>query len=101
MSRPNLSISNKGIKLIDSNQAWVPTKKGKNRFRLNPQYDFIGRVESSMPNIIITASDKIQPSFKGDVHNLNREAKNQLVKHFFDKNGKKNKKRVAYIVVKK
>ena len=101
MSRVNLSISNKGINLIDSSQAWVKTTKGKNRYKLNPKYRFVGRIDSRLPNIIITASDNVQPTFKGDVNNLNKGAKNSLVKHFFNSKGKRNKKHVAYLVVKK
>ena len=101
MSRTNLSISNKGIQVIDSSQAWLRTRNGKRQYKLNPNFNFVGKVVSSFPNMIVTASDNVQPSFKGDVSNLNRVTKNKLIKHFFDSTGKRNRKTIAYLVTKK
>ncbi len=54
-----------------------------------------------MPNMIVTASDKKKPSYRGDVNELPRPAKRQIVDHFFDENGKRNKKTVAYFGIEK
>ena len=94
MSSVNYSLNRRGVRLISSNEAWIIGKNGKKH--LNPKYHFIGKVEISMPNMIITASDKKKPSYRGDVAELPRPAKQQLINHFFDENGKRNKKTVAY-----
>ncbi len=52
-----------------------------------------------MPNVIMTASDKVKPSFRGDTHELNRTAKKQIVEHFYDDKGKRNKKKIAYLAI--
>ena len=54
-----------------------------------------------MPNMIVTASDKKKPKYRGNTYDLNRTAKAQIVDHFYDDNGKRNKKTVAYFGIKK
>lgn len=51
-----------------------------------------------MPN---AASDKKKPKFKGNTYDLNATAKAQVVDHFYDDKGKRNKKTVAYFGIKK
>jgi len=99
MSNINYSLNNKGVRLISSNEAWIIGKNGKKR--LNPKYAFVGKIETTMPNMIITANDKNKPKFKGNTCDLNTTAKGQIVDHFYDKNGKRNKKTVAYFGIKK
>lgn len=99
MSSVNYSLTQKGVRLISAETAWVKGKNGK--MKLNPQYTFIGKIDTKIPNIIITASDNRQPSYKGDFSSLNRTAKNQAVKHFYDEKGKRNKRTVAYFAIKK
>lgn len=99
MSNVNYSLKHKGVRLIPSNKAWVKGKNGKQR--LNPKYHFVGKIETSMPNMIVTASDKKKPTFKGNTYDLNRTAKKQIVDHFYDDNGKRNRKTVAYFGVSK
>ena len=99
MSNVNYSISHKGVRLISSDEAWVRGKNGK--VRLNPIYRFIGKIDVSMPNMIITASDKKKPKYKGNVCDLNRTAKGQIIDHFYDENGKRNRKTVAYFGIEK
>lgn len=94
MSSVNYSLNHRGVRLIPSSSAWITGKTGK--LRLNPKYKFVGKVEITMPNILVTASDKQKPKYRGDVGNLNRTAKEQLVSHFYDNTGKRNKKTVAY-----
>ena len=90
MSSVNYSLKNKGVRLISSDDAWVKGKNGKRK--LNPKYAFVGKIDTKMPGVIMTASESRQPSFKGDFSDLNRTAKNQTVKHFFDTKGKRTKK---------
>jgi hypothetical protein len=99
MSNVNYSLKNKGVRLIDSQEAWVKNKQGG--MKLNPNYSFVGRVDMHMSNMVVTATDKRKPTYKGDVCELNKTAKKQIVNHFYDDNGKRNKKTVAYLAIKK
>lgn len=99
MSSVNYSLKNKGVRLVSSEEAWVSGKKGK--MKLNPAYKFVGKVDTKLSSAVISASDKRQPSFKGDFSDLNSIAKNQTVKHFYDENGKRNKRTVAYFGIPK
>ena len=94
MSSVNYSLNHRGVRLISSDEAWVKGKNGKPR--LNPKYNFIGKVDTRLPNFIVTASDKKKPKFKGNTNDLNRVAKGQMVDHFYGEKGKRNKKTVAY-----
>lgn len=99
MSNINYSLEHKGVRLISSEDVWVKGKNGK--MRLNPKYNFIGKMVLTMPNMIVTASDKNKPKYKGNTYDLNSTAKRQIVDHFYDDKGKRNKKTVAYFGIKK
>lgn len=99
MSSVNYNLNNKGVRLIDSREAWVIGKN--NKHKLNPKYHFVGKVDMSMTNMIVTASDKSKPKYKGDVNELNKTAKSQIIEHFYDNKGKRNKKTVAYFGIEK
>lgn len=99
MSTVNYSLKNKGVRLIDARDAWVIGKNGKRK--LNPKYSFVGKIDLHMSNMIVTASDKKKPKFKGDVSELNSVAKAQIIDRFFDEVGKRNKKNVAYFGIEK
>lgn len=47
MSTVNYSLKNKGVRLIDAQEAWIKGKNGK--LKLNPKYDFVGKIDVSMP----------------------------------------------------
>lgn len=94
MSTVNYSLKHKGVRLIDAQDAWVKGKNGN--LRLNPKYHFVGKIDTRLPNMIVTASDKKKPKFKGNTYDLNATAKGQIVEHFYDDRGKRNKKTVAY-----
>ena len=99
MSSVNYSLKHKGVRLIPADEAWVKGKNGK--MKLNSKYNFVGKIETSMPNMILSASDQKKPKFKGNTYDLNREAKKQVVEHFYDEKGKRNKRTVAYFGIKK
>ena len=99
MSNVNYSLKHKGVRLVTAEKAWVKGKNGK--MKLNPKYSFVGKIETSMPNMIVTASDKKNPKYKGSTYDLNRIAKSQIVEHFYDDKGKRNKRTVAYFGVEK
>lgn len=99
MSNVNYSIKNKGVRLVDAQEAWVRGKNGE--MRLNPDYKFVGKIDTHLPNMIITTSNSRKPTYNGDVCDLNSTAKGQIIDHFYDKNGKRNKKTVAYFGIAK
>lgn len=99
MSTVNYSLKHKGVRLIDSADAWQVSKSGKKK--LNPKYHMVGKIEMSMPNMIVSATDKRKPKYKGNTYDLNRTAKSQIVEHFYDEKGKRNKKSVAYFGIEK
>lgn len=99
MSSVNYSLNNKGVRLVSAKDAWVIGKNKK--AKLNPNYHFVGKLDMQMANMLITTSDKTKPKYKGDVSSLNNTAKSQIVDHFFDNKGKRNKKTVAYFGIKK
>ena len=99
MSSVNYSLKNKGVRLIDAQKAWIKGKNGNQR--LNPKYHFVGKIDMHVSNMIVSATDKKKPKYKGDVSDLNRTAKGQIIDHFYDDNGKRNKKTVAYFGIEK
>ena len=42
-----------------------------------------------------------KPVYRGDINELNRVAKSEIVKHFLNDKGKRNRKRVAYFGIEK
>lgn len=99
MSNVNYNLNNKGVRLIDSQDAWVVGKNKKHK--LNPKYHFVGKINMTMTNMIVTASDKSKPQYRGDVNELNRTAKSQIIEHFYNSDGTRNKKTVAYFGIEK
>ena len=98
VSSVNYSLNNKGVRLINSKDAWVI--RGKKLY-LNPKYKFVGKVDMSMPNMIVTASDKSKPKYRGDVHELNKVCKGQMIDFFYNDDGKRNRRNKAYLVIEK
>ena len=99
MSNVNYTLNRRGVRLIGANEAWVHGKNGKRR--LNPKFAFVGKINVSMPNMIVSASDNRKLSYRGDVNELPRIAKKQIVDHFYDDKGKRNRKTVAYFGIPK
>lgn len=99
MSTVNYSLNHKGVRLVGASEAWIIGKNGCKR--LNPKYRFVGKIEMTMPNMIVTASDKSKPKYRGNTYDLNRTAKAQIVDHFYGDNGKRNIKTVAYFGIPK
>ena len=99
MSTISYNVKSKGVRLVSAEKAWVKGKNGK--MKLNPDYHFVGKMEMSMPNLIISARDNKKPIYKDDTSALNLTAKKQIVSHFYDNKGKRNKKTVAYFGVEK
>ena len=100
MSSVNYSLKHKGVRLVSADDAWITNKKTHKR-KLNPKYHFVGKIDISMPNMIISTSDVKKLSFKGNTYDLNRTAKQQIISHFYDENGKRTKRRIAYFGIQK
>ena len=98
MSSVNYSLKHKGVKLIPAEKAWTKTKRGK--LKLNSKYQFVGKIDTKMPNLIISAAEG-KPKYKGNTHDLCSPAKKQIVDHFFDDSGKRNRRSVAYFGIEK
>lgn len=94
MSSVNYNLNNKGVRLVSAENAWVKGKNGK--YRLNSDYTFVGKIDLNMPNMVVSTTRGKQPTYKGDVCELNKTAKRQIVNHFYNDDGKRNKKTVAY-----
>lgn len=99
MANVNYSLKHKGVRLIPSEKAWVKGKTGK--VKLNPEYHIVGKIDARLPNIIVSPSDKRKLTYKGNTYDLCRPAKSQIVSHFFNSDGKRNRNRVAYFGIKK
>ena len=99
MSSVNYNLKNKGVRLVSAEEAWVKCKNGK--YKLNSNYSFVGKIDTNMPGMIISTVQGKKPQYKGDVCNLNNNNKKQIVNHFYDDNGKRNKKTVAYFAIEK
>ena len=99
MSTVNYSLKHKGVRLIDAREAWIVGKNGQ--LRLNPKFHIVGKIDTRLPNMIVTASDKKKPKYRGNTYDLNRTAKAQIVDHFYNEKGKRNRKTVAYFGVPK
>lgn len=99
MSSVNYDLKNKGVRLISSKDAWIKSKSGK--LKLNPKYKFVGKIDLSLPNMVISATDKRKPVYKGSTYDLNDSAKKQIVGYFYNEEGRRNRKNVAYLGVEK
>ena len=53
-----------------------------------------------MPKLIISASEG-KPKYKGNTHDLCAPAKKQIVDHFFNDDGKRNRRTKAYFGIEK
>lgn len=99
MSNVNYTLNRRGVRLVSADEAWVWGKNGKRK--LNPKFNFVGKINVSMPNMIVSATDNKKPSYKGDVNELPRVTKKQIIDHFYAKDGKRNKRKVAYFGIPK
>ena len=99
MSSVNYSLKHKGIKVIPSEKAWIIGKNGKPK--LNSKYHFLGKIDRIMPNLIITASDKGKPKYKGSTHDLCAPAKKEIVNFFFNDKGQWSGRKKAYLGIEK
>jgi hypothetical protein len=95
MSSVNYSLNHRGVRLVSASEAYVKGKNGN--IRLNPKYHFVGKIDTHMPNMILSTTKDKKPRYRGDVMNLNSIAKRQIVDYFFDDTGKRNAKSKVYL----
>lgn len=85
-----------GAKVVSSKEVF---EKKNGKYKIRADVDIIGKVDTSMSNLIMKVSrNGGNPDFVEDVCELPKRAKKELVGHFYDKKGKRNKNKVAYII---
>lgn len=85
-----------GVKVVSASDVWE-NRNGK--YRLRTDVKILGKVETSMPNMILRANNKERKTgFVDDVSELPKRTKRDLVNHFFDETGKRNRNTVAYLI---
>ena len=88
-----------GVKVIDSSQAYVYNPKTNKKDLLNPNYEFVGKIDMNMPNFILKANrPNRKTAYVEEVSCLPKRLKSDVVNHFYDKKGKRNNKTKAYLV---
>jgi len=89
-----------GIKVVHSNDAWNWNPKTKRKDILNPSLHFFGKVDTeNMSSMVLKANRKDKKAtYVDDVSSLGIRTKKDLVNHFYDDKGKRNKNKVAYLV---
>jgi len=87
-----------GVKVVPARSVWVPAAKN-GEYKLNPDLDIVGKVDMTMPNMILKANRKDKKTaYVDDVSALTKAAKTELINHFYDERGNRNKHTVAYLV---
>ncbi len=96
MSRIDYSIKAKGSKLLSADDVW--TFRG-GKYLKNKKYIYYGKIDMSMPNMIISASPQDKKvRYIMDTSDLTATQKRQIIDYFYNERGKRNKRTVAYIV---
>lgn len=88
-----------GVKVVKSQDAFVYNPKTGKIDLPNPKYDFVGKIDMEMPNFILKMNKpNCKTAYVEDVSSLPKRLKQDLVDHFYDKNGKRNGKTKAYLI---
>ena len=86
-----------GVKVVSKDKAFIKNKKGNSY--PNPNYDIVGKVDISLPNVILKANrDGYKTTFIEDTSELTKKTKSDLINFFYDKKGNRNNRRIAYLV---
>ena len=87
-----------GVKIVDSKQAYIYNPKTKKYDLPNPSLDFVGKIDTAFSSFILKMNKpNSKTGYVDEVAALPKRLKNELVNHFYDKNGKRNKKTKAYL----
>lgn len=85
-----------GVKVVSASDVW---QKRNGKFRLRKDIDIVGKVELPLSNFILKANnEERQTGYIEDVSALPVRAKNEIVCHFYNKQGKRTRNTVAYLV---
>ncbi len=88
-----------GVKVIDSSLAYVYNPRTKKKDLLNPNFEFVGKIDMSMPNFILKANrPNRKTGYIEEVSCLPKRLKVDVVNHFYNKKGKRNNKTKAYLI---
>ena len=88
-----------GVKVIDSDKAYVYNPKTKKKNLPNPKYEFVGKIDLAMPNFILKMNKpQCKAGYVEEVSCLPKRLKTDIVDHFYDKNGNRNKRTKAYLI---
>ena len=86
-----------GVQVVASECVWLRKKDGKSY--KNPNLDIIGKIDMQVPNVILKAnSPGHKTGFIEDTSALTKKTKADLIDFFFNRDGSRNKKRVAYLI---
>lgn len=88
-----------GVKVIKSQEAFVYNPKTRKKDLPNPKYEFVGKIDTSMPNFILKMNKvDCKTAYIEDVSCLPKRLKRDLVDHFYNKKGEKNSRTKAYLI---
>lgn len=74
-----------GIKVIDSSNAYVYNPKTKRRDLPNPKFDFVGKIDSSMPNFVLKMNkSKCKTGYIEDVSCLPKRLKSDIIRYIIN-----------------
>ncbi len=85
-----------GVKVVSSKDVW---EKKNNKFRIKQNVNVVGKVELPLSNFVLKANNENRKTgYIEDVSSLPKRTKNEIVNHFYDNAGKRNKNTVAYLI---
>ncbi len=88
-----------GVKIINSKEAFVYNPKTRKKDLPNPKYEFVGKIDTSMPNFILKMNKvNCKTAYVEDVSCLPKRLKSDIVDHFYNKKGEKNSRTKAYLI---
>lgn len=85
-----------GVKVVSSKDVW---EKKNNKYRIKQDVNVVGKVELPLSNFVLKANNENRKTgYIEDVSSLPKRTKNEIVNHFYDNTGKRNKNTVAYLI---
>jgi hypothetical protein len=89
-----------GVKVVSASEAWLKNENNSgSEYYLNPDFDFVGKVDLDISNFVLRANRDGKPTgFVEDVSNLPKRTKQELVGHFYSEKGYRNNRTVAYLI---
>lgn len=89
------------VELKTTEEVWTYDQKGKRV--LSSEFDYVGKIDLSMPNVLLKANRKdCKTAFIDDFSSLTKKTKSEVVDFFMNNKGRKGgSRRVAYLVAKK